>query len=136
MRIEELLLRTMKSDQNPNEGRIDHYMQRAGFIKKINGRTVHTKVGLLLKSRIEKVIMELLESRSYSQIGFTGVQSLLELEEAVHSFNDSYVGSYKDIPLKLYAQEQISFRNGNYDSSWRENAQNVVMFSVLGKKWM
>ncbi|MBO1264813.1 hypothetical protein J3A84_07195 [Proteiniclasticum sp. SCR006] len=134
MRIEELLLRTMKSDQNPNEGRIDYYMQRAGFMKKINGRTVYTTVGLLLKNRIEKVIMELLEKRSFSQIGFTGVDSLQELEEAVHSFNDSYVGSYKDIPLKLYMKEQITFRNEYYESSWRGNTQNIMAFSVLGEE--
>ena len=134
MRIEELLLRTMKSDKNPNEGRIDYYMQRAGFIKKINERTVYTKAGLLLKSRIEKVIMELLEKRSFTQIGFTGVHSLLELEEAVHSFNDSYVGSYKDIPLKLYVQEQITFRDEHHESSWRGNTQNVMAFSVLGEE--
>ncbi|MFH5837426.1 YbaK/EbsC family protein [Proteiniclasticum sp. C24MP] len=132
MRIEELLLRTMKSDQNPNEGKIDYYMQRAGFMKKVNGMLAYTTAGILLKNRIEGMIVDILKKESFSRIGFSGVNSLLELEKTFHSYNDFYVGSYKDIPLKLYVKDQISYREENHASLWRGNAQNIIGFSMLG----
>lgn len=132
MRIEELLLRTMKSDQNPSGNKIEYFMQRAGFIRKAGGALTYTTSGMMLRKRIEDVVTQLLEKESFSRVGFTGPGTLLELEKVFHAYNDAYVGSYKDIPLKLYSKNQISVRKESLASLWRGSDANVMGYSVLG----
>ena len=132
MRIRELLLRTMRSDQSLDEGKIDYYMQRAGFIRKVNGKTAYTTLGMLLKERIEKIILDHLEKGSFSRIEISGQKDLLEFEAGFHAFNDAFVGSFKDIPLQLYTRDRIDFRNESSATSWKESTQSIIGFSVLG----
>lgn len=132
MRIEKLLLRTMRSDQSLDDGKIDYYMQRAGFIRKANGKTAYTTLGMIYKERIEKVILDLLEKDSFSRVEFSGQKDLLESEKAFHSYIDAFAGSFKDIPLKLYTRDRIAFREGSSASLWKESTQNIIEFSVLG----
>jgi len=132
MRIRELLLRTMRSNQSLNEEKIDYYMQRAGFIRKVEGKTAYTTLGMLFKERIEKIIFELLDEYSFSRIEFSGQKDLLEFEAVFHAFNNALVASFKDIPLQLYARDRIAFRNESGATAWKESAQNIIGFSVLG----
>ncbi|HSR03864.1 MAG TPA: YbaK/EbsC family protein [Proteiniclasticum sp.] len=132
MRIRELLLRTMRSDQSHDEGKIDYYMQRAGFIRKVDGKNAYTTLGMLFKERVEKIILDHLEEDSFSRIEFSGQKDLLEFEAVFHAFNNVFVGSFKDIPLQLYARDRIAFRNESSATTWKESTQNIIGFSVLG----
>ncbi len=132
MRIRELLLRTMRSDQSHDEGEIEYYMQRAGFLRKVNGKTAYTTLGMLFKERIENIILGHMEKEAFSRIEFSGQKDLLELESDFHAFNNAFVGSFKDIPLQLYARDRIAFRNESSATPWKESTQNIIGFSVLG----
>jgi len=122
----------MRSDQSPDEGKIDYYMKRAGFIRKVDGKTAYTTLGLLFKDRIEKIIIDILEKDAFSRIEFSGQKDLLEFEAAFHAFNNAFVGSFKDIPLHFYTRDRIAFRNESSATAWKESAQNIIGFSVLG----
>lgn len=132
MKIKELKLRTMKPDQTRDQNNIESVIERAGYMRKIDGRTCYTTLGLILKKRIEKVIEECLAEEAFSEVAVSGKKDLMSYIQSIHDYNRSFSASYKDIPLRLYTKEEIEFRNSQYDSFWKSRFQNIIGFSVLG----
>lgn len=132
MKIQELQLRTMKPDQTRDHSNIETIMERAGFMRKADGKTCYTTLGLIFRKRIEKAVEECLADEYFSEVAISGSKDLLSYMHAMHEYNRTFSASYKDIPLKFYIKEEIEFRSSYYDSFWKTKFQNVIGFSVLG----
>ncbi len=130
MKIKELLLRTMKPDQTRDHNNIESVVERAGFLKRIDGRACYTTLGLILRKRIEMAVEECLNE--FSEVAISGKKDLLSYNQSLHEYNRTFLASYKDIPLKIYTKEEIEFRNNQYESFWKTKSQNVIGLSVLG----
>jgi len=132
MKIKELKLRTMKPDQTRDQSNIESLIERAGYLRKVDGRSCYTTLGLILKKRIEKIIEESLAEELFSEVAISGKKDLLSYIQSMHDYNRTFSASYKDIPLKIYTKEEIEFRNSQYESFWKTRFQNIIGFSVLG----
>ena len=132
MKIKELQLRTMKPDQTRDHSNIESVIERAGYLRKVDGKTCYTTLGLILKKRIENAVEECLADEFFSEVAISGKKDLMSYTHSLHEYTRTVSASYKDIPLKLYTKEEIEFRSGQYDSFWKSKYQNVIGFSVLG----
>ena len=132
MRIKQLMIRTAKPDQTKENNTLENMMERAGLIKKHENLFFYTPLGILLRNRVEKNVIDYLVENGFIEGHLPKSQTVSTMMSNISKVNKTLISSYKDLPVKLFYKGEIHGSRESQTSLWLTESQTVLVFSMAG----